>query len=1690
MPVDLHPQTKSFLALFPTPASGPRPEGRLASHLDRIWIDSCSRYSLAIPFKFTGLSAHRPRYDHKTAEMGGITYAYRLFAHFGPNLIVPLGNIPYPDENGEFVLNGHRYYVSMFVRAPSQIAEMRDRENSRLKNLKKSLGTEFDIGSFVEFFQIAHAGLSSHVAQEAALQANGVNQADEVEDEVTPEEVLEKMETSGDQSEERNTGALRVLLVGDLLEIRIVRFFLPCMDRLANEIAAEIRLKEGQEEQQEQYIKGLFKSYLGGCLEERVENLILHEVGRLVNLDNPLSRISQRRELSFYGPGGVHPESTKDFNLRDVDDNDLGKICPVQTPQGPSLGLRLYLARHASIDVRSRCIVARPDLESGDSLGDAASLIPFVNHDDVARALMGTNMMRQALALERPEPPLIQTGWEKELGSRPEVPPYFKAEGLLALGTNLLVGYLPWGLDTFEDGVVVSVSGAATLTSVQEKVFWIEEKRVWRRGGYGLLEITRNNGHLDSRALGKLDSGGVVKVGEKVCNGDVLASAIVRGRRVSRKTDIIDALLEVAYGEDLAAEDQSLRFNYDGEGEVLEIVDSALVGTPSLPLGEGVSRRVGVRVRLKRPVSVGDKLTGRHGNKGVVVRILPDREVPYMKTTEGSCSDPSCSVGEPHRHLQVILNPLGVVGRLNVGQLYETSLARVAEEGGNPYFVPPFAAQWTSERLASELQTHGFAEDGKEQLYLLDQGQERPLRYRSLIGPQYILRLYHIATDKVHGRGMGEPWDYTSRDDQPKAGKKRGGGQRIGEQETWALAAHKGWNLLDDFLTVKSDDRARRGGISEVSEDAEISRRPQAFANLILALRTLGLEMRLWDANHNDVTEEFLLRTRGLSFERVSLDLASNKRIEAWQIKEEVSSSEFYARKRGSRDSSQVAHPYGLLSRKIFTKRSDLGKIQLRHPIVNPLFAKILWEIFCYHQDSKSEFRGCWATELCDFIQRENKWPEVMKRESDEWFRYARVKGWLEKLKAGGRQPKDYLLSVVPVLPICFRTEEFGRFYKYQHSLNLLYRDVIIANQRQKKLEDRGEADIFVKDSRERLFKAVQGLYFGKYNFKGRYSNGILDILSGKQGLLRGHLAGKRADFSGRAVIVGDPTVPLDEVRLPQAIWSAIFSNRESIRELVLLNRQPSLHRYSMQAFYASPHSEGDVIRINPFVCKGFNADFDGDTMAVHVPGTAMAKSEAVKLLPSQNVFSQANGDLALGFGGDIAIGLVYLTHDPDIVTDDEIPVTKENELPLRDRDIRDVNAVGNPQTTVGRLLARRIFGSVQLTNRPLQARDGSLSSALKTVGWSGNIKEFTEGLSDLLTSTLKLSGLSISIQDFASWGRDIQASLAVEGKKKDPPFLWFHWQAAAKGEVDQIIGPRGAMDRPGSEKQSGTITSGLLGGHSEVEYLWSAHGARTGLTDKGLTTAPAGVLLRRLIYDLQAIYIVAADCNTTEGLPASDGDISELEGRFGIEGRMIRISPSGGGSPLKSGSPLIYRSPSKCQARSLFGQWGICQKCYGIDPATGAIPELGLPVGILAAQAIGERATQVALSGFHKGGKRRGMNPVDLQNMIYKPKGGVRNDDMASRWVSNMVLCFKELGGAPRRVHFEVILAGIKRIDYFADGFLADLVYAKVADTLRFGAARKVSDNLYGVISRIVSGRLLGTDPMGENHGEANVQA
>jgi hypothetical protein len=828
---------------------------------------------------------------------------------------------------------------------------------------------------------------------------------------------------------------------------------------------------------------------------------------------------------------------------------------------------------------------------------------------------MGTNMMQQTLPLTEPEAPLIQTGWEKMLGQSYDVSDSFKPGEMMAIGKNLFAAYIPWGLETFEDGIVISKSASEALISKHEKVFWFEQnKSQWLEGDFKPIKIGMDNPRITQKQKLYLDETGIIKVDSKVNPGDIIVSAYMTAYKSVNKTKMIDVHAAEKFIDELLNKipdeirDVSLRLPHNFEGKVIKVIDSH--ENQDMPLPYDLKRRIGVVVRHDEQVKVGDKIASRHGAKGVVVKILADSEMPYLKTTKSYCTDADCPARCPHRHIQVILNPLGVTGRLNVGQLFETALAKIAEYENKPFIVEPFEKHWSPALLSEKLVSKGFTEDGKEQLYINDGNIETALRYRSFAGPQYFLRLHHLAEDKSQGRGRGRPYDYSLRDNQPNKGKRLrgnqiiGSGQRVGEMETWALAGHAAWNLLDDLLTIKSDDNRLRKITDGDGIVLDEYRRPQALVNLILILKSLGLDLRLRNQSGNDVTQRYIASPTGELFNEVTLSFTKHDQNDDWLIGGQISSLNMYDNLNGKDDFEKILpHPEGLLSRIIFDPRKpwQMGQIPLARSIEHPL-------------------------------------AEHLK----------------SKLDIG-----DYMLNHLAVLPVYFRHERLGFSKDFQDDLNVHYRNILQINKQLKTVLEDQKAESDLSDVLEKKLRyAVGNLFSGGYLF-GKYRRGILDIIKGKKGLVRGHLSGKRSDYSGRAVIVCDPNLPLDEASIPENLWQKILPGaNKNEKPVALLNRQPSLHRYSFQAFRLLCHRRDNVIRLNPFVCKPFNADFDGDTIAIHVPRKSEAKIEADKLLPSRNLLSQANGKMVLGFDKDIALAAAYITYHPVINTDEEVPLS------------------------------------------------------------------------------------------------------------------------------------------------------------------------------------------------------------------------------------------------------------------------------------------------------------------------------------------------------------------------------------------------------------------------------------------------
>jgi len=773
----------------------------------------------------------------------------------------------------------------------------------------------------------------------------------------------------------------------------------------------------------------------------------------------------------------------------------------------------------------------------------------------------------------------------------------------------------------------------------------------------------------------------------------------------------------------------------------------------------------------------------------------------------------------------------------------------------------------------------------------------------------------------------------------------------------------------------------------------------------------------------NDVTHNFLKRPIGEIFSEVTLSFARPEQMKDWFLGGQISSLYMYAnlkKKEINNGDVLLSDPEGLLSRKIFDplKPWQMGLIKLECPIVHPLTK---------HLNSK-------------------------------------------------HNPENYMIDSITVLPIYFRHERLGFSKDFQDDLNIHYRNVLQKNSQLKTvLEDKKSEKELHDLLKKKLYYAVEKLFSGGRIY-GKYRRGIKDILKGKEGLVRGHMSGKRADYSGRAVIVCDSKLQLDEASVPENIWDKILPDvKKTEKPIVLMNRQPSLHRYSIQAFRVSCNGQGDIIGLNPFICKPFNADFDGDTIAIHVPRTAHAKNEAEKLLPTRNLLSQSNGKIVLGFDKDISLSASYITYHPEIDFDEEIPFTSENELSLEDKDLWDELVINGVRTTVGRLLLRRMFGEVSIPNRRMDKMlwNYSLEKLTGEAITKGShiIIRFTEQISQLFAYALKRSGLSLSLMDFTNLGENDQSKI------QKPSFLWLLRESGKydKGLETQITIKRGQMRRPGNDDVlTYSINSCLIGGHTEKEYLCSAHGARSGLVDKGLITSYSGHLLRDLIYRLQHIYIIKKDCRTSNGLNAEEVNRDQiLYKRFDEDGLLIK--------DIKQ--DMLFRTPLTCQATDSSNHPGICQKCYGYDPATGHLPEIGLPVGILAAQAIGERVAQETLRSFHTGGvkeeEKKGLALVKYLRNIFSNKNKNKLSEVEKL---NEIYNQFPSSNRPSLVHFEVILFGYKTKKE-RNNFLNRLAYSQAPRELFKSAVKNSRDDLYDVISRIVSGRMIDTGPRGEHN-------
>ena len=514
----------------------------------------------------------------------------------------------------------------------------------------------------------------------------------------------------------------------------------------------------------------------------------------------------------------------------------------------------------------------------------ATSMIPFLEHDDAVRALMGTNMQRQSVACVTPQAPIVGTGVEKRaavdsghvivadeageivavdgahiklktkdtvieyqlgkfvrsnastcMNQRPTVEIGQKVkkgdplcdgaaidEGELALGQNVLVAYMPFEGGNYEDAILISerLVEQDRYTSIHIKDYQIEV----RDTKLGPEMITRDIPNVGEEKLKDLDEEGVIRIGAEVSSGDILVGKITPKGETELSAE--EKLLRAIFGEKAKdVRDTSLYLEHGEHGKVVNI--KTFSRDEGDKLQSGVLRIIQISVALMRKIQVGDKMAGRHGNKGVISRIVPVEDMPFME--DGTPAD-------------IMLNPLGVASRMNLGQILETHLGLAARKLGYKVATPPLNGV-PEKTIREELAKAGYPEDGKVQLF--DGRTGMPFDYKTTVGIAYMLKLNHLVEDKIHQRSIGP---YSMVTQQPLGGKAQFGGQRFGEMEVWALEAYGAAHTLQEILTIKSDDVPGRSKAYEaIIKGDRIEKRniPESFNVLVRELKGLALEVEL-----------------------------------------------------------------------------------------------------------------------------------------------------------------------------------------------------------------------------------------------------------------------------------------------------------------------------------------------------------------------------------------------------------------------------------------------------------------------------------------------------------------------------------------------------------------------------------------------------------------------------------------------------------------------------------------------------------------------------------------------------------------------------------------------------------------------------------------------------------------------------
>jgi DNA-directed RNA polymerase beta subunit/DNA-directed RNA polymerase beta' subunit len=1387
-------------------------------------------------------------------------------------------------------------------------------------------------------------------------------------------------------------GNLRVKLVGDYLDAALKRW----KNWMTNKIRKSINKKKEEDKHvqispsdMEEILEAANKdtdnntgsmTLFRRCVKAWVPDSSLSQ-NIWVDQGNLLEAVKLTRKITFNGTGGISIGHKRE--PRDLHWSHYGRLCPLDTPQSDDVGISLsitigarindlgiletacykvlhedgtikinendicWLSPWDEVEQRNNAAIAFPDqreaLLKGNNVqahrGDirlypdpvvakdigfihasedgmfslAANLIPYRKHNDAVRGVMACGMIGQALPLVEGCAPKMKTGYESSI---PKAYPFpyggTTNDGEMSFGKEILVGYIPWKGWNFEDAFVISKTAAEKLTDVQKNtVSGIKLRRTL--DGQGKSFGKRKNEFSEEVDLDRYDQQGIIKIRDEVSEGDQLVLEPGGSRSRGRKCKKLHKVPEnkggcitsrnIIAGDDGPAFLQFITTNY-------------------------------------REAKVGDKLASRHGHKGVIGKIHEDHEMPYFLNESGERLANSCTCGETraHRHLEMLINPLSVISRMNLGQLYETVDARSDEIKNLP------------EKVTCYDPAYDINDD------------KRTINNSILVGEQYIMKLNKNAVDQVHARSH-IPKDYSAFVEQPLKGKRLNGGQRLGEMEVWALMAHNASNIMQEMLTLKSDNpKGRRDLFRFILQDIPINvsdaRVPEALKTLVAFCYGLGISMTLLKEDGSEV-ELLAKQYSPEDIAKIRLSLLDSEQFKHSVSKGEIKTAEI-GRKSVSKGESKALvigskkdfnykyHPQGLESEQVFgplrsytcacknhdrdvkaiglnppmecekcgtpllpsdQRRLRMGHIKLACPVPNPLYLTMAGEelrdvlgidpmkcklILGDEPNIKFEGKDAWKAAslflnlaLSSSKQFEkalenhiilknvekNMSPEVLKKVISERWKVDElgghiggilienyisgidlITGMLEEKEETRHLCLHYLPVISPVLRRPFKQEKV--MYK-THDLTKLYQYVLNVNDELANTSSyRGSDDIDKKTEymkcRKKLQLAVTRLFCNqelpkRYRMldEGTVRRSLSSYIKGKEGLILGNLLGKRVDYSGRAVIVSDPELGLDECRIPFKLALKLFrphlmaemdvstkkdkdllfkralaGDDQAVNILkpdlqaiiskhhILLNRQPTLHRLGLLGFKPML-SDDAVIAIPPIVTEGYNADFDGDQMTVYLPLTTEAKKEIREFFPSRHIWHPADGKYALSVAQDMTLG-GYLDNGN---TKDEIVKEFEN-------CIQDYGFLEKIET-----FKKEAF------ERATQE------------GVSFSVGDFKEIADTCKTGDGKPAQVKETITNSSNVFKDIILS-------------------KARGDWETMVYLLGRVyDREGSN-----LTHGLTIG----EQFDQAFGGRRNLVDTQLGTAEGGSLTKDLVTVAQHLWISEEDCGVNDGIPVS----------------------------------------------------------------------------------------------------------------------------------------------------------------------------------------------------------------------------